>query len=68
MRYAVMGSLRENLHSIAQIGWNDKLTLLLCIISDLQAIHSKNIIHRVYNGNISTLSSAYVDCKFRTFQ
>ncbi|RIB19064.1 kinase-like domain-containing protein [Gigaspora rosea] len=43
--------------------WEDKLTLLHCIASDLQAIHSKNIIHRdLHSGNVLqyNLHSAYI--------
>ncbi|RIB17995.1 kinase-like domain-containing protein [Gigaspora rosea] len=43
--------------------WKNKLILLLCIASDLQAIHSNNIIHRdLHSGNIlqDNLHSAYI--------
>ncbi|RIB19062.1 kinase-like domain-containing protein [Gigaspora rosea] len=43
--------------------WEDKLTLLHCIFSDLQTIHSKNIIHRdLHSGNVlqHNLHSAYI--------
>ncbi|RIB07264.1 kinase-like domain-containing protein [Gigaspora rosea] len=43
--------------------WEDKLTLLHCIASDLQAIHSQNYIHRdLHSGNIlqDTLQSANI--------
>lgn len=63
MEYASKGSLRENLDSVAQLKWKDKLVILLCIISDLEAIHSKKIIHRdLHSGNIlqDHLHSAYI--------
>ncbi|RIB13938.1 hypothetical protein C2G38_1693526 [Gigaspora rosea] len=41
MRHALEGCLRKNLSSVAMMGWQNKLTLLLCIISDLKTIHSK---------------------------
>ena len=51
MDYAPMGSLRKNLYSVAQIPWKKKLNLLLCIASDLQIIHSQNLIHQnLYSG------------------
>ncbi|RIB13599.1 kinase-like domain-containing protein [Gigaspora rosea] len=43
--------------------WEDKLSLLHCIASDLQAIHSQNFIHRdLHSGNIlqETLQSARI--------
>ncbi|RIB23282.1 kinase-like domain-containing protein [Gigaspora rosea] len=43
--------------------WKDKLTLLHCIASDLQIIHSQNLIHRdLHSGNIlqDNLHSAYI--------
>jgi serine/threonine protein kinase len=63
MDYAPMGSLRNNLYSIAQMEWKKKLNLLLCIASDLQIIHSQNLIHRdLHSGNIlqDNLYSAYI--------
>ena len=58
-----MGSLRQNLCSVAQLKWMDKLTLLHCIASDLQIIHSQELIHRdLHSGNIlqDHLHSAYI--------
>ena len=58
-----MGSLRKNLHSVARMKWKDKLTLLHCIVSDLQIIHSQELIHRdLHSGNIlqDHLHSAYI--------
>ena len=63
MKYAPLGSLRQNLYSVAQIPWKKKLNLLLCIASDLQIIHSQNLIHRdLHSGNIlqDNLYSAYI--------
>ncbi|RIB01858.1 kinase-like domain-containing protein [Gigaspora rosea] len=45
------------------MGWKDKLTLLHCIASDLEAIHSQNLIHRdLHSGNIlqDNIHSAYI--------
>ncbi|RIB11023.1 kinase-like domain-containing protein [Gigaspora rosea] len=58
-----MGSLHQNLCSVSKMNWMDKLTLLHCIISDLQMIHSQGLIHRdLHSGNIlqDNLHSAYV--------
>jgi len=58
-----MGSLRQNLRSVSQMRWKDKLTLLHCIASDLQIIHSQELIHRdLHSGNIllDHLHSAYI--------
>ncbi|KAF0387223.1 serine/threonine protein kinase [Gigaspora margarita] len=63
LEYAAMGSLRQNLFSVSQMNWMDKLTLLHCITSDLQMIHSQGLIHRdLHSGNIlqDNLHSAYV--------
>jgi serine/threonine protein kinase len=63
MKYAPKGSLRQNLYSVAQMEWKKKLNLLLCIASDLQIIHSQNLIHRdLHSGNIlqDNLYSAYI--------
>ncbi|RIB17764.1 kinase-like domain-containing protein [Gigaspora rosea] len=60
MKYARYGCLRKNLHNIA---WKDKLNLLQCIVSDLQIIHSHDLIHRdLHSGNIllNSLKSAYI--------
>ncbi|RIB23389.1 kinase-like domain-containing protein [Gigaspora rosea] len=45
------------------MNWKDKLSLLLCIIYDLVAVHSQGIIHRdLHSGNIllDNLHSAYI--------
>ncbi|RIB11937.1 kinase-like domain-containing protein [Gigaspora rosea] len=58
-----MGSLRQNLCSVSQMKWIDKLSLLHCISSDLQIIHSQKLIHRyLHSGNIlqDNLHSAYI--------
>ena len=63
MKYAPMGSLRQNLYYVAQIPWEKKLNLLLCIASDLHIIHSQGLIHRdLHSGNIlqDNLYSAYI--------
>ncbi|RIB27412.1 kinase-like domain-containing protein, partial [Gigaspora rosea] len=63
MEYASEGCLRKNLNTIAQTDWKDKLNLLLCIASDLQIIHSHDLIHRdLHSGNIllNSLKSAYI--------
>ena len=63
MKYASKGSLRQNLHTISQMDWKDKLNLLQCIASDLQIIHSHDLIHRdLHSGNIllNSFKSAYI--------
>ncbi|RIB13963.1 kinase-like domain-containing protein [Gigaspora rosea] len=63
MEYASKGSLRKNLHTIGQMDWKDKLNLLQCIASDLQIIHSHDLIHRdLHSGNIllNSFKSAYI--------
>ncbi|RIB24341.1 kinase-like domain-containing protein [Gigaspora rosea] len=63
MEYALKGCLRKNLHAISQLDWRDKLNLLQCIASDLQIIHSQDLIHRdLHSGNIllNSLKSAYI--------
>ena len=63
MKYALLGCLRKNLHAIAKMNWNDKLNLLQCIASDLQIVHSYDLIHRdLHSGNIllNNLKSAYI--------
>ncbi|RIB22556.1 kinase-like domain-containing protein, partial [Gigaspora rosea] len=63
LKYAALGSLRQNLFELSQMNWKDKLSLLLCIIYDLVAIHSQGIIHRdFHSGNIllDNLHSAYI--------
>ena len=63
MMYAPEGNLRKNLQTIAQMDWKDKLNLLQCIASDLQIIHSHDLIHRdLHSGNIllDSLNSAYI--------
>ena len=52
MEYAYEGSLRQNLHTISKMDWKDKLNLLQCIASDLQIIHSHDLIHcDLHSGN-----------------
>src|SRR5260364_49004 len=63
MEYASKGSLRKNLRTIAQMDWKDKINLLQCIASDLQIIHSHDLIHcDLHSGNIllNSLKSAYI--------
>lgn len=63
MNFAAMGSLRNNLDSIARMKMERQANLLLCIASDLQIIHSQGLIHQdLHNGNIlqNTLYSAYI--------
>ncbi|RIB29146.1 kinase-like domain-containing protein [Gigaspora rosea] len=63
MEYASKGSLRNNLRSIAQMDWKDKINLLQCIASDLKIIHSHDIIHcDLHSGNIlqTELKNAYI--------
>ncbi|RIB29051.1 kinase-like domain-containing protein [Gigaspora rosea] len=63
MKYASEGSLRQNLQTIAQTDWKDKLNLLQCIASDLQIIHSHDLVHRdLHSGNIllNSHKSAYI--------
>ncbi|RIB14893.1 kinase-like domain-containing protein [Gigaspora rosea] len=70
MQYAKMGSLRQNLHKIAQMKWEKKLELLIYITVDLEIIHSHNFIHRdLHSGNIfqNHLYNAYIgDLGFAT--
>ncbi|RIB21888.1 kinase-like domain-containing protein [Gigaspora rosea] len=53
LQYARLGSLRKNLSTIAGMSWEKKLGLLGYIASELQLIHSHNIIHcDLHSGNI----------------
>ena len=53
MSYANKGNLRENLTSIVKSSWNRKLYMLYRIISGLEKIHEKNLIHHdFHDGNI----------------
>ncbi|CAB4427804.1 unnamed protein product [Rhizophagus irregularis] len=53
MYYANKGNLRENLTRIAVNNWNQKLYMLYEIISGLNKIHEKNLIHcDFHDGNI----------------
>src|SRR5260363_266173 len=63
MEYTPLGCLRKNLRDIAKMEWKDKLNLLQCIASDLQIIHSHDLIHcDLHSVNIlqSDLKSAYI--------
>jgi serine/threonine protein kinase len=63
IQYVEMGSLRQNLSSIAQMPWEKKLGLISSIVFDLQLIHSHDIIHcDLHSDNIfqSSLYSAYI--------
>ncbi|RIB13639.1 kinase-like domain-containing protein [Gigaspora rosea] len=63
MAYARGGSLHKNLNLVAQLEWNDKLKLLHSIVSDLQIIHSHELIHRdLHSGNIllDDICNAYI--------
>ncbi|RIB07229.1 kinase-like domain-containing protein [Gigaspora rosea] len=70
MQYAKMGSLRQNLHKVAQMKWEKKLDLLSYIAMDLNLIHSHSLIHRdLHSGNIfqNDLYNAYIgDLGFAT--
>ena len=58
MRYAENGSLRKNLQNIVKSKWIDKLLKLKDIISGLNTIHQKQLIHcDFHHGNI--LSQEY---------
>ncbi|POG67529.1 kinase-like domain-containing protein, partial [Rhizophagus irregularis DAOM 181602=DAOM 197198] len=53
MDYANKGNLRENLTSIVENNWNQKLYMLYEIISGLNMIHEENLIHcDFHDGNI----------------
>ncbi|CAB4440723.1 unnamed protein product [Rhizophagus irregularis] len=53
MYYANKGNLRENLITIVENNWNQKLLMLYEIISGLSKIHGKNLIHcDFHDGNI----------------
>ncbi|RIB16479.1 kinase-like domain-containing protein [Gigaspora rosea] len=52
LEYAAIGSLRKNLCSVLKMNWIDKLTLLHCITSDLQMIHSQGLIHRDLHSDL----------------
>jgi serine/threonine protein kinase len=57
------GSLRQNLPDVAQMAWKDKLNVLYSIVSDLESIHSQELVHRdLHSGNIlqDHLHSAYI--------
>ncbi|RIB19421.1 kinase-like domain-containing protein [Gigaspora rosea] len=70
MQYAEMGSLRKNLYEVVQIKWEKKIDLLSYTASDLQIIHSNNIIHcDLHSGNLfqNDLYNAYIgDLGFAT--
>ncbi|RIB23220.1 kinase-like domain-containing protein [Gigaspora rosea] len=46
LKHARKGSLRQNLETVSQSTWKDKLNILYCIASDLEVIHSQELIHR----------------------
>ncbi|EXX54397.1 Kic1p [Rhizophagus irregularis DAOM 197198w] len=53
MEYANKGNLRENLTTIVENNWNQKLFMLYEIISGLSKIHGENLIHcDFHDGNI----------------
>src|SRR4051794_28501227 len=53
MDYANKGNLRENLTSIIERNWKQKLYMLYGIISGLKKIHDQNLIHcDFHDGNI----------------
>ena len=53
MDYANKGNLRENLTSIIERDWKQKLYMLYGIISGLVKIHNQNLIHcDFHDGNI----------------
>ncbi|POG59560.1 kinase-like domain-containing protein [Rhizophagus irregularis DAOM 181602=DAOM 197198] len=53
MAYANNGNLRENLTRIVKNNWNQKLYMLYRIITGLNKIHKKNLIHcDFHDGNI----------------
>ncbi|RIB24481.1 kinase-like domain-containing protein [Gigaspora rosea] len=63
MELASLGCLRKNLRDIAKMEWKDKLNLLQCITSDLQIIHSHDLVHRdLHSGNIlqNDFKNAYI--------
>ncbi|CFW93320.1 putative Non-specific protein-tyrosine kinase [endosymbiont DhMRE of Dentiscutata heterogama] len=63
MEIALKGSLRQNLVEVSRLEWKDKLNLLNCIASDLEAIHSQELVHRdLHSGNIlqDYLHSAHI--------
>src|SRR5260364_423898 len=63
LKYAEKGSLRNNLHEVSQMKWEEKLNLLSCITSDLEAIHSQGLEHQdLHSGNIlqDEMDNAYI--------
>lgn len=63
MECAELGSLRSNLFEVGLMEWKNKLNLLNCLASDLQIIHSRELIHRdLHSGNVlqNHLESAYI--------
>ncbi|CAG8539032.1 1370_t:CDS:2, partial [Ambispora leptoticha] len=63
LEYAKEGSLRENLSKVVKMDWKKKLNLLYCVASDLESIHSQELIHRdLHSGNIlqDLLHNAYI--------
>ncbi|RIB22805.1 hypothetical protein C2G38_2173034 [Gigaspora rosea] len=53
IEYVFERSVCQNLQTIAQMDWKDKLNLLPCIASDLQIIHLHDLIHcDLHSGNI----------------
>ncbi|GBC10042.1 hypothetical protein RclHR1_00930020 [Rhizophagus clarus] len=58
MDYASKGNLRRNLTKMVENNWNQRLLMLYEIISGLNEIHTKNLIHcDLHDGNI--LSDEY---------
>ncbi|RIB17950.1 kinase-like domain-containing protein [Gigaspora rosea] len=63
MQDGLANSLERNLKSVARMGWNEKLNLLLYIARDLQLIHSCNIINcGLYKADLlqNNLTIAYI--------
>ncbi|GBC03984.1 hypothetical protein RclHR1_05440002 [Rhizophagus clarus] len=68
MDYANKGNLRGNLANVIENNWNQRLFMLYKIISGLEKIHEKNLIHcDLHDGNILNHEDKDEDDENRVF-